>query len=120
MTPKETKKAGRIFTDRPCDRESGLVIGAVREGAPAMCARVLEFARLEEGDDRRLAVGADHDLALDGDVGTRVLRIARVVGMLDPDHLAFVAGDGVGGRCRRCRLTCGNQGRDGQGSGEEE
>ncbi len=74
------------------------MIGAVREVAAAMRARVLEFTRLEEGDDCRLAVGADHDLAIDGDVGTGVLCIARVVGTLDPDHLAFAAGDGGGGR----------------------
>ena len=96
------------------------MIGAVHEGAAAMCARVLEFTRLEEGDDRRLTVGADHELAFDGNIGAGVLRIARVVGMLDPDHLAFVAGDGVGRRCRRSRLAGGDQGRDAQDSGEEE
>ncbi len=96
------------------------MIGAVGEGAAAMRAVVLELPRLEEGDHRGLAVGADHDLSFNGYVGTRVLCIARVVGMLNPDHLAFIAGDGAGQRCRRCRLTGVHQSRDAQGSREEE
>ena len=96
------------------------VISAVVERAPAMRAMVLELTGLEEGDDRRLAVGTDHHLALDRDVGTGVLRIARVIEMLDPDDLAFAAGNGV----RRWRgwghLAGAQQCRDSEGSKEEQ
>ena len=55
-----------------------------------MRAVVPELTGLEEGHDRRFAIGADHDLAFDGDVGPRVLCVARIGRMLDPDHLAFI------------------------------
>jgi len=92
------------------------VVGAVREGASAMRATVLELAGLEEGDDSRFAIGALHDLTFHWDVNPRVLCIARVIGVLHPDHFTFVAGDGIGRGCRRSRLTGAQQGCDSQSS----
>lgn len=85
-----------------------------------MRAMVLELAGLKEGNDRRFTIGADHDLALDGNGGPGVLCIAGVKRLLDPDHLALVTGNGVGGRCRGCRLAGAKQRGDPQHSKEDE
>ena len=96
------------------------MIGAVRETSPAMRAMMLELPGLEEGDDSRLAVRADHDLALDGNISSGVLCVARVEGVLDPDHLALATGNCIGGRCRWCRLAGAKQRGDSQYSKEDE
>lgn len=90
-----TKAGGPYFHCLPLG-----MVSAVRQGTPAMRAVVLELPRLEEGDDCRLTVGTDHDLALDRDVGGRVLRIAGIIGVLYPDHFTHVAGNCVGGMQR--------------------
>lgn len=79
-------------------RGLGLMRGAMRHGATAMGAIVLEAAGLEKGDNRRFAVRAHHGLIVPQGIETAFAGgTALLHGPLDPYGLAFLAGDRTGG-----------------------